>query len=896
MKLRLIILVICLPFFTKAQDTLRHMEYWYDTAFSAKVTVPFTPAKDTNYIDTISVTHLSHGFHTFNSRFMQSNGKYSSVISSYFYRRANGTNVTINSVTAMRYWVDTMVTRMDTIKLSNNSMQGFVLEQLNLSSYDTGDHYLFMQFKDAANNWSSVIVDSFYQLGRPRIDSYTPKVGGNTGFVTMSVIGDGFIKGTTVKLTRVGKPDIVSPDSVTKIIKGTILSGTFDLRQQDTGYYDLVVSIPNDSNMIIKNGFKIEKGNRHNLVTDIIGPPIIRANTWGKYTITVHNPNNVNFYASPIWLTLPAGLNFNMNFDFAKSKDTSINYDTVAIFFPSDSISNKPSGAHNVIPIIIPKISPGETKIYEFSVNSSFTASPNYSDNPYMHPPQPQGSGNYAGSNCEIKIMTGRELYNFDLVVDFLDCVESSFTSVVGVVNPAMGAVTEIGKDASEIVEKPSNFAQIGEKLMKDNNVVQKSTLYPWLKAVGFLSDKINKIPMYFECKEFKDNLLDENDDYKCKPVNVVAAIDPNAKYGPQGSGPGSFVANPTFPYKITYENDKKATAWAQTVRIVDTLDTAIFDKSSFELGFIQLADSIINIPNGKKQHKMYIDMRPHGNNVIVQFDGGINDTTGVAQWLFQTLDPVTMEPTTDPLAGFVPPNVNAPEGEGGVFFTVKLKDGVANNTVVSNKAYIYFDNNAPIPTDPWKNTIDNIKPHSNVNSLPTFIADTVINVSWKGTDTSSGVIYYTVYVSENGKPYDIWRYKVGNTADTFIGKTDSTYAFYSVATDTAGNIEEVPNNYDAITKLVPVSVTSLDKEDGNIALYPNPTEGTFTIEGKIDNDKPLTLTVYNVLGQKILAETVTVNNGNFRRKLNIKPQPSGQYSVALTGEGWNKVYKLNKL
>ena len=76
---------------------------------------------------------------------------------------------------------------------------------------------------------------------------------------------------------------------------------------------------------------------------------------------------------------------------------------------------------------------------------------------------------------------------------------------------------------------------------------------------------------------------------------------------------------------------------------------------------------------------------------------------------------------TSDPLAGFLPPNVNPPEEDGSVVFTVMPKEGLPTGTSILNKATIVFDVNDPIETPEWFNLLDNTKPQSAVNFLPSM-------------------------------------------------------------------------------------------------------------------------------------------------------------------------------
>jgi hypothetical protein len=135
-----------------------------------------------------------------------------------------------------------------------------------------------------------------------------------------------------------------------------------------------------------------------------------------------------------------------------------------------------------------------------------------------------------------------------------------------------------------------------------------------------------------------------------------------------------------------------------------------------------------------------------------------------------------------DPFDGFLPPNVNPPEGDGAVFFTVKLKPGLAEGTQVRNRARIVFDANAPIDTPEWLDTTDDTRPTSQVQALASTQSSTSFNVNWAGTDAGSGVAGYTVYFSENGGPFEVWADNQTATSANFNGQPNTTYGFYSIA------------------------------------------------------------------------------------------------------------------
>lgn len=109
------------------------------------------------------------------------------------------------------------------------------------------------------------------------------------------------------------------------------------------------------------------------------------------------------------------------------------------------------------------------------------------------------------------------------------------------------------------------------------------------------------------------------------------------------------------------------------------------------------------------------------------------------------------------------------------------------------------FDTNAPISTQTWPNTIDT-PPVSTVSALPPAESSLTLTLSWSGTDVGSGIASYTIFVSDNGGPYAARQTAVTTTSATYTGVVGHTYAFYSIATDRAGNIQAPKTQADTTT------------------------------------------------------------------------------------------------
>lgn len=73
------------------------------------------------------------------------------------------------------------------------------------------------------------------------------------------------------------------------------------------------------------------------------------------------------------------------------------------------------------------------------------------------------------------------------------------------------------------------------------------------------------------------------------------------------------------------------------------------------------------------------------------------------------------------------------------------------------------------------------------------------IPVRWSGQD-DRGVANFDIYVSVDGGPFTIWLPATTRLSSLYLGETGKTYAFYSRATDTSGNVEGIPSGAQATT------------------------------------------------------------------------------------------------
>ncbi len=282
---------------------------------------------------------------------------------------------------------------------------------------------------------------------------------------------------------------------------------------------------------------------------------------------------------------------------------------------------------------------------------------------------------------------------------------------------------------------------------------------------------------------------------------------DPNDIVGPAGFGAQGFVPiGQSLPYTIQFTNAPTATAPAQVVTVTDSLSGSL-DWATFQLGSFGFGGVTVSVPPGRTSFSTQVDDRA-ANGVYVDVIANFNSQTGVVTWTFTSIDPTTLDLPANVLEGFLPPDQISPQGEGFVNYTVQPKASDPTGTVLSASASVVFDNNAPVVATPITNTIDAVAPTSSVVALP---ADVLANfpVSWSGTDNlhGSGVASYNVFASENGGPFVLWQADTTDTTATYNGEAGHTYAFYSVATDNAGNIQTLPSAAQATTTAVAPAV-----------------------------------------------------------------------------------------
>lgn len=351
----------------------------------------------------------------------------------------------------------------------------------------------------------------------------------------------------------------------------------------------------------------------------------------------------------------------------------------------------------------------------------------------------------------------------------------------------------------------------------------------------------------------------------KCKEyftykICLPPPVDPNEIVGPIGQGDERWIpADQPLDYVIRFENDPTlAQAPAQRVVITQQLDSDL-DWRTFRLGDFGFAGLLVTVPANQSFYSTRIDLRAE-RGYFVDVTAGVDIQTGQVFWTFVTIDPATGEQPLDPNIGFLAINNEQGDGEGWVSYSIRAKQSARTGDRIDAQARIVFDTEPPIDTPPVFNTIDAGKPQSSILTLPATTDDSSFLVSWTGSDDvgGSGLTSFHVLVSENDGPFTLWLQNTRLTSALFQGRPATRYAFYTVAIDVAGNMENIPSDPDAMT------VTP-----GAIALLGDRVWSDLNANGRQDEGEPgmvgIPVRLFVLGATEPMAETITDENGLYQ-------------------------------
>lgn len=654
-----------------------------------------------------------------------------------------------------------------------------------------------------------------------------PNQGGDTGSVTVVLYGQGFETGAEVQLAR--SDQLAIPGGNIAVSTANALTATFDLRGQARGLWDVVVSLPDGRSATLPGGLTIEEGRFPQIWTDVLAPNLITARTpTVSFTLVgnrgnvdapvaivggvIQSPNGNRTISQPplVYAPLPPGVTQEVYGNFALPERGT--YELQAFALP---IARDRSAAPGLTT---------ETTVSAPPVVEGCLLVPPGDDLPGIAFARVVAEDRFPIDNFLTRVISG------------LPDLSESCVSTTADRNKALA-------DLSKLPSSPLAGWQFGSITIQELGAAPGTGPHTMTLMVSPHTGQVYGLDNYWRpvvlCMEERRpgvyiitdllrgldyGLLDgpwvptagtprcaRAQQTATKTVRAVASSDPNAKVGAQGAGPAQHISGAEpLRYAIFFENLATATAPAKVVQITDQLDPTRVNLRTFRLGPITFGSTVITPPQGLSTFTTDVDLQPE-RNLVVRVEAHLTLDTGQVTWTLTALDPVTLQPPTDPLTGFLPPNQSPPEGQGVVVFTVMPHPELPTGTEVHNQATIVFDTNPPLDTDIWRNTLDTTTPTSQVLPLAAVQQSLDFAVQWSGTDLGAGIKDYTIFVAEDGRPFTVWLRDTPETSGRFVGQHGKTYAFYSVARDHTHNLETPPGISDTTTRIAVVLPGDLD-------------------------------------------------------------------------------------
>ncbi|MCK9398657.1 MAG: T9SS type A sorting domain-containing protein [Bacteroidales bacterium] len=753
----------------------------------------------------------------------------------------------------------------------------------------------------------------------PEIYSISPNHGGNTGLVTVEIYGTKFMEGATLKFSRTGYSDIIVDSLRIFYIDSTRISALIDLNGKDLGYYNLVVTNPDNNFITFFNGFIIEEGISY-LWSTLICANSLRINIQSTFHISYGNKGNID--EPYVWIAV--GIPWNVSCDI--NVPWSIIHDTTQLDPPSSNDALK------VILVKLPDLPVGNFDFLEFKITPTtlgqmpihfqITSDPSpYYESMY----ELLDTVSYIlgfSINEKSSILSPNYYWDIDwslspppgyiLVWNRKEQPQNGWQNHMAV-SLGAGYILEIWESPTNLkkrlllpedIEKSNGYmgalkpswwdAQYGETVK--TNAEKFYALYGGTNTVysdglctsDFTPEGKLKTNCYFTPHILAPKLRNEGLIYPDQIYNEFAW--PARWIWPYNRTTLSKIqgyAEQNGRCKKGFETIQQTT---NNINIVGSIDPNL---KAGPIGYGEQHHIIPDIPMYYMIHFENLDSATApAQNIVIR--DTLNTNLDWNTLVFDTTSHISSSQTFNAEKGIIewkfeginlPPNVNPPEGEGWVLYHVDQKPDLPSGTQITNRASIKFDFNDPMLTETVLNTIDAGYPSSFVSPSATYIGDTTYQITWSGEDdeNGSGIRDYTIYVSDNLEAgYQPWERITSATSATFKGDIGKTYYFYSIARDGVGHEESAPMNYD-LTLTVSLGTDENSISDpGYLHIYPNPFNNKTTIEFYNPEHSKYQLSIFDIFGRSIYKleniseDKIEIVKGNL---------PAGIFIVKLRGD-----------
>lgn len=705
-------------------------------------------------------------------------------------------------------------------------------------TWEEGVHYLAVH--DVTGSKSDITLD-YMHMDKYDVVSQDVYVVGNGGCSTITYQGNGFRDLVSVDLVNADGDVVSSIDVGHESDAETTV--TFDFTDVELGIYDALFHFTTEDKTFANN-ITVEPPVDIELATKVTYPSTFLRGTSVTYTVEITNKGNMTAYAVPLYTWIQSntkesiesinieGLGLKRLVDFV-DKDSCTTEVYAAIEEYSQSISDdhyfmkfKTLNADNPSDSVVVRscyfttqLAPNEKKKIQFTIKSAEIIQAYFTVPSDWYSVYTEGQTNRQRARFKSKqAMASYCCYReqvecvANITVDVFDFASLFGGPLVGLTDCVVGALSQMLSAAGDVACGKND---VGTELAKKANAVAKgmSIAGSLLSCASGYNKLKNVTQLLSALVQTGDMIL-----YPKVGVDCVTAFrekKPNCPPAPPGGGSSS-PRNSCEPndirgytsesgslhmrndiedvmFIIDSENDPVfADAPAHTVIITDTINSLYYDTSYFCTTNVTIGDVSMDLDGTEQNFIKTMDLRPR-INVIAQVEQKYDPQTGIAKWIWTSLDPMTMEPTDDVMQGVLPVNDESHIGEGHITYHLKQKKGLPDGTEVTNQADIIFDSNDPVFTPVWTNTIDAVAPTGHVVAAKQKDYETA-TLTVEGIDERSGVWAYDVYVQYGTKAE--WLKVAEKVSPREDGTLDVkvyegiNHGFYVCAVDSAGNVE----------------------------------------------------------------------------------------------------------
>lgn len=690
-------------------------------------------------------------------------------------------------------------------------------------TWEEGTHYVAVH--DVTGSQPNVTLD-YLHMDKYDVVDQDVRVVGNGGCSTITFYGNGFNDLYAVDLVC-ASGDTIDAKAIHHESDATV-NVTFDFTDKTIGKYDAVFHFTTEDKKFV-NILTVEEAKDITLDIDVQYPSTFLRGTYVTYSIEVKNHGNSTAYYVPLefqLITDPGVRNAVLDVKL-EGEVPEIDLDWLDVFENSDSVRAFKEFIRNRgdMQYFIPFVdSVSNQQVLDAFFSISVPPYSTYKLDVSL----------LSTSRVSLITLIPTEWYTITNKVDFkarskarnfkegaccyrekVECflnIAVAALDFVSLINPGLGVADCAANVGNEVLQYAYDVwcgdsnGKTPSEAAKDLRMTCINTLLGCVAAKvggnfanlqGVYQHIYNNISVLMDCGRALTQKIPN-----CPPnpgsgggtSSPVNSYDPNAIYGYVSPSGSKYIAKDsveTVNYRIEFENDTAfATSSAHVVEIRDTLDARFFELGTFTPTYFNIGDKREQL-DGTPNFVRTVDMRPQ-INTVVQVQGQYDEQTGIARWLFTSLDPMTMEPTDDVMQGFLPANTDGTSGIGDVGYRIGLKKGLVDGTKIPNRASNIFDYNDPVPTPTWVNIVDGVCPESRVTDV-TYKNDSIVTLSIEGSDERSGIWKYDLYVQYG---YDSpWIKEAELAADStgvdFRIYDGLYYGFCALATDSAGNVEQ---------------------------------------------------------------------------------------------------------